>query len=340
MPVLQNNLVFSSIEELFAGRKGKPFSAANLFVREYTRRFRVMARENAVTALEVCFCQDAPLPFSPFATTLVGANLPVDLKSLCVELSAEMEHPDDWQSWILTAEYSTRVPKGGPDLRFQVGDPSRPEYIGNQPWLMRPEIEWDFVEKSNNAKVVDLNGKPYLNSARQPFQPPYSGENAYPVLVLTRNERDVSQDLINSYAYAVNSDVFLGAPPETAQILPFRAVEEYQGDTSFFRITYRVRFQNERNKDGTIKTWQPRVLDCGLCELMPFNVLGIPFRGEPVPIFGPGGVAVAHPRLLDGKGGKKLPDPQTGVIDPVYIDFVDYPKKPFAALLTGGLGGP
>lgn len=331
--VIQNNVtLFRSFGEIWAGRRGKSFQRS--MVREYTRKFRAIVTDRDATPDDICFADGAPLPFSPFVSA-VRADLR-DIRALCVELSAEQEHTDDWQSWILTAEYSTDVPEGGPDLRFQVNRrPADPAYIGNQPWLWRPKIEWDFQERNNAAPVKDLDGLPYLNSAIQPFNPPANFEEAYPVLVVIRNELNVDQTLINKYSYAVNSDDFLGAPPGCAQCLPLRATEQYQGDMEFFRVTYRIRFSTEEDENGDLIDWQPRVLDCGTMKLQ--KILGLPYSNQPVPIFR-NGHAVTYPVLLDGNGSPKQPNTK-GVIEPVFLKFRKYPARPFAKIMTGGLGG-
>jgi hypothetical protein len=333
-------------DELFDGRRGKVFDDGHR--REYIRRFRVVVKTNRVNAELVCLCPGLPEPWSmyfpPGPVDVNGNALPyiTDVKAICIGLEAEPEHKDDWQSWIVTARYGSHPSQLKPNVNARA---SRWFSAANRPDYQRPKLSWS-TESHQVAATKDLAGDWFINSAMQPFSPPYMLDLLVPVLTIVRYQSKITQETINHYAFAVNDAPFLGAHVDQAQIFSISATEEYLGDEVWYKTEIKIRFApSDQNPDGSyIFSWQPRLLDAGLMELVKWD--GVPHPvppdlGKPRTILGPGGHPISSPVLLDGDGsqGKPKPpgDPDEGTIVPYYIEFYARRRVKFSDLFTYGL---
>lgn len=347
MPAIANNRFFSFIDELFAGRRGTPFSAD--MKRDYVRRFRVTVKEKDIAAVSVCSCPGLPWAYSPYQT---ATGTEYDLLALLVKMTAEPEHEDDWQNWIVTCEYSTELPAGGGATGGgaaggpvgtggnlgQVGRPNQGSGALNNPEMEPPELDWDF-EVVQRHRPKDLDGRPYVNSAGQPLTPAPSQEEVYAVLNYTRNELAFDRSVATKYAFAVNSKVFLGASPGRAQCLPPKARKVWRGSLGYWRVNYRIRFLSETSENR----FQPEYLDQGLMEIDPVS-------GGLRNILLKGGVPASQPVLLDGAGRKAVSareqsalngdNPPVGdtEITPTFLSFRTYPSLDLNTLLQKGYG--
>lgn len=320
------NAIFESCDELFSGRSGTPFDPSGK--REYIRRFRVRVFTKYIGSLGVCYCPGLPYAFSPYNS---GGGLEYDLAALMVSIQSEQESEDDWASWIITCKYSTELPAGG---KFDYGNPGSDgsggdgENVANNPEFEPPEIDWDF---ETDTKVVtrDLDGKPIVNSAGQPFDPPLSFDQAYAVLTFTRNQVFFNRQMATDFSFAVNKTTFLGAPPGAAQCMPPRAKRVFKGSISYWRVTWRVRFSRPDTVTVLgvpvvdLATWQPRILDIGTMQKVLFDSVQVPIwrGGQPVP----------GPIMLDGDG-HPAPLNEDGTITPTYLDFRIFVEQEFAEL--------
>lgn len=342
---------FRLVRELRQTREGVPFSSD--MVRTYTRRWLVIVTDNAMGAGKVCSAPGLPRPYSPY---LCPDGAEFDLLSLAIRASAEMVKADDSRAhWIVTIDYSTQMPEGGPsdnvNLGWEVGGAqNNPEM---EPW----DLEWDF-EEARVAPAKDLNSIAYLNSARQPFKPAPTFEQGRATLVIVRNQLDITRETMTGMCYAVNSDRFLRADPGTVLCLPPRAKLMFRGRQAYWRVTWRLKFNRPKPKPpgnlvaglfpdplapnfglpvdtGELESWQPEILDQGLCHLQ--IVPGLPLTGHPVPIFRQGH-PVTQPVLLDGNGQPAQPN-INNYIEPVFLRFKQFQPRPFGSIFERGLRG-
>lgn len=356
MPTLPNNPFFISVDELPYGREGVPFSADSS--REYTRRYRVRVRNQFMSAWSVARAPLLPIPFAPYLDETATER---DLFCLLIRRRAVQENGDDWESWIVEDNYSTKLPERGPFDAGQPGDQNNP---ADEP----PEIEWD-QEIVHQVPYVDLNGVPYLNSAGMAFTPAPVQSKAYPILHFSFNTLRFDVDMASDYAYALNEDTFLGRTKGLVQCLPIKAKLTWRGQMSHWKVHVQFRFYatTPLPADPTkgpvpkvigigsilgqnnMSTFQPLLLDQGLMQYSFDDVGGtynLDSNGNPfvVPIMGKAGVAISQPVCLDGSGRKAkparyIPSPlvpglQVPVIDPVFIQFKQFPYKRFADLFT------
>ncbi len=327
-------------DEVFKSRGGTPYSASDLH-RDYARYFRVIVTKAQVGSNGVCqYVVDNFDGVGPYALYQSADSLEWDELALCIKISAERESEDDWANWIVSVEYSTRIPDNGPDFVGLGWDG-----IGSQnnPELVVPEIEWDY-EIINKAPAADLDNKAFVNAARQPFKPAPSYEYAHPILVIKRNQLTFDRATASKFAFAVNGDVFMGADPGSAQCFPVRAKKKFMGTYGYYACVYRIRFAEPlpsvfaalipaaAAKDMDSFEYDFR-LNEGFCTLQsnPLN----PFDfGKPVPILGPGGTPIPQPDLLDLAGQRVAPD-ALGVRKPEFIKFRIRRRQTFAPLLAG-----
>lgn len=325
-------------------RSGTPFDATGR--RTYHQVWQVVTTNKWMGPIAAAFAPGTPLPFAPYIS---GNGVEYDLFALCVRKQAKAVTGDnaDWSQWEVEVDYDTQMPEGGKPSEF--GSPGGGDYGGtggqgqqgssNNPELEPPDIEWDF-EVVNKPKQRDLDKLPFTNSANQPFTPAPTFEVCYPVLVYTRNELDFNRARAAKYCFAVNSTNFLGAAENTVLCLPPKAKKMFRGPYNYWRTSYRFKFAPLKD-DGLPESWQPEILDQGLCELQ--KVAGRPFHMKPVPITRGTGIPITQPVLLDGTGEVQEPFQIGGVWHPptpVYIKRRVYRAEDLNALLMSGLGGP
>lgn len=341
---------FLMVDELRETRDGTPFSAD--YEGTYVRRFLVVFNNTVdnkfLGSHAACRAPGIPLPFAPYQT---ADGKEWDLSSLMIRVSAHQQIGEDRYHWIVTCEYSNKVPEGGVPLEVGYGSDTAGAQM--EPQKQPPEIEWDF-EVVNRAPRKDLRNKAFLNSAAQPFKPSPTFEFGRAVLVMTRNELDFDRKRATRYAFAVNSDKFLGCEPGTVQCMPPRAKQMFRGSIVYWRVSYRLRFGVSAPKDTRVgrggqllsgavqaagldteklETWQPEILDAGLCEI---NKIAITQNyGKQIPIFRDG-IPISQEVLLDGTGSVLKPD-KDGEFTPVYLKFYIYRQEPFIPLLDVGL---
>ena len=278
----------------------------------------------------------------------------IDSTVVCVQLSAKLvpqNEEDNRYWWVVTAVYSNDAPDEGIPAQTFVGSVG----IGSQanPWQEPPMYRYES-EVIQRADPNDLEGNPYVNSAQQPFTPPFTVERARRILTITRNQETFDFALADAYSFAVNSDDFspLGTgtpvPPGCAQCFPIHAEHAQRGIISFWRVTYRIRIGATFSRIyGHVlgvplyvterESFRPvRILDAGMCRLQT-SILQPGFM-RPIPIIGPGGYPISQPVLLDGSGQPATASTITGRIPATYREFKPYPAKPFTPILTTGIG--
>ncbi len=350
LQVGQNTYLWWADEKLDS-RTGTPWMAGG--ARNYTRKWLVKVKDNRLGA-NVILRAMGLFPYMTYATPDGG-----DWDTQALLVSARLEDPVDVLDGyhkIVVAEYSTEMPPGGPVFSLFGIDPAGAQ---NNPEMVPPEVEWDG-EVIREAPPYDLDKKAYLNSANQPYKPAPSFEKAHAVLIYTRNQLSYNNREHVRYSFAVNSDTFLGEAPGTVQLLPPRAKMGWIGAKSYWRVTYRFRFNspegprptNTVTSSGTglpvapaprevfdplkspLRSWQPQILDCGTMQLQKVWAGGPNFNFA-VPIFR-GAHAVTEPVLLNGSGVEQRTRDANNQLIPVYNAYRQFLAIPFTPILVTG----
>jgi len=325
---------YIDLTEIIDTSSGKPFISGG--TRQYTRKWNVIVRQKGMGTGAVCSHPNLPKPYASYQS---HDGVEFDLLAVLVDYQARRKVEDEYYHWIVEATYSTEVPEGGIPALTLFGH----DALGSQnsPWLDRPVVEWDW-EETTESPARDLDGKPYVNSASMPFMPAPAFPVARQVLLVSRNESAYSRVTAQNYAYAVNSDVFLGADPGTVRSSPVRMKVQNRGPLQYYRTTYRLVFNlpyeplpGEQVPAGKLRSWQPEILDQGTHQLQKIPL--VPFYGKPVPIIRYGS-PVHHPVLLDGFGRELLPNVD-GTFTPQYRKFKRFKSFPFAPIIETGIFG-
>lgn len=343
-----NDAKFLKVDEKIETQRGRPFSSA--YVRNYTRIFLVVTDDRELGASYVCGAPGVPRPYSIYQT---ADGQEYDLFAVLVDYDVSRLVVDGHYHWTVVCNYSTEVPEEGipDDVGFETEIGRETFGPHNEPWLRPAVWHWEW-EETTHAPATDLDGRAYLNSARQPFSPPPTFPIARSILVVIQNEQNFDRTIAELYNYAVNADVFLDADPGTAQCLPIKSEPRNLGPLRYYRNTYRIRFGLPKPADPyaldallpwdgidketednvlTLQSFQPRILDQGFCRLQQVG----PHIDRPVPIFRPGN-SITQPALLNGNGQEVTPD-GNGRLVPYFIPFRQYHSRFFAPIIEGGV---
>ena len=309
--------------------------------RGFERYFRVWTTNPLYGPNEICNAAGLPAPYEPY---FLNGGVDSDATCVMVELSARLDpqsEEDNRYIWIVTAKYSNDVPDEGIPSQTFIGNVETGSQ--SQPWLEPAMIRYES-EVLQRAEPNDLNGDPYVNSANQPFSPPFTMERARRILVITRNQRTFDFNAVDAYSFATNSDIFTppgssaSVAPGEAQCFPIHGEHAQRGSVEFWKVSYRIRIGvkiSVWNDAGTVLTLQResfrpvRVLDAGMGRSIPAP---LPGAGLPVPIF-VGGFPISQPVCLNGFGQPAVPP-----FKPKYRQFSPYPAMPFTALINNGIG--
>jgi hypothetical protein len=283
-------MAVTSIVELFEGRNGS-FSASD--GRRYYRKFLVLTNN--------------PLDGPQTVKTALGANYgdryqPVgstDNDQFCYLESLDAAQDEgDALGWIVTATYSwfdSLTAGGGPKanpLKFPI------------------DVTWGW----RNVQVpvqYDVNNKPVLNTANDPFDPPLMKDDARQIITIVRNEAFYNVVQAFNYRNAVNSDSFAGYNPQMCRMLPITAKNVFHQDIGWYaQVTYQVEINSPNGH-------RPFVLNIGMRKISQTT-------NQPIPIL-LNGIPISKPMLLTAAGFLAKPtDP------PYFIQPQIYFELPFA----------
>lgn len=333
------------------GTEGTPFSSSGN--RKYTKHYYVKVAQR-VSPQTACRCPGIPRPYTKF-NAYRSNPWEADAQdnfALAVEISAKLIDDKEFSWWVVTVEYSTQMPDGGPVSHLSMRMPNELGGIQNVPWELPARLTWD-TEEYQEAVDVDLDDKPYMNAAGTPFIPAATVTRTYRVLTIVRNE-SINNFESNQKFYdnVVNLYDFRGNEPGYALCKAPRGEEMFFGRTQYVKATYRVIMKRRiRRGDGTYTPgWQPRYLNAGLYQKQ--SLFNIPVSNKTVPIIMFGRQAT-QPQLLNAAGtvqteryARPEPDPGydvlpfppahlVGQLKPVWVDFREYPAVDLRILLRG-----
>jgi len=166
----------------------------------------------------------------------MGASYESGDDAILIEKDAEEIEANVWE---VECRYSSRH---GPDAK-------------DDPTDEQPRIACSSA-KYQKAAVKDLEGKAFLNSAGDPFDPPPMFEETHFVLTHVRNE--VSYSAVQAFAYinSINNAAWLGAGKGEVKMERYAGVKKYANDDIYWEVTREFHW----NPEG----WDPLlVLDAG-----------------------------------------------------------------------------
>ncbi len=247
---------------------------------------------------------------------------------LCRSMSAKQDEGAP-QKWIAAAEYSSE-PLSLLEQQIQFVPP-----------LERPAKIRQRKSKYQKGQTKDINGKPYLNSAGDPVDPPIELPRGYPLYVITKNVAAtpaafmLDGDAINSYPFFIE-DLYVAE--YQARIDDWdRSDLQFENDIDgnlweYYVLTWTIElnlFDVDPNTGGP-GGWLVVYLDQGLRQLRYVAGVGVTNKRYNILDDSVPPQPITSPALLDG-AGRTLTNPTTDT--PKYItrhgyfevDFNDFP---------------
>ncbi len=308
--------------------------------RSYRRRFRITTRFPGVgpgvvrEAAKLLYGVEVGATYER-GNSLVDPFYETDDFSFCVGIRAYCTGGDGCD-WAVDVAYEPIDP--------QVFD----EYVEN-PLLAPMEIDPQTVKYQRSIDVdydqatIDAtgSGKPIVNSADDPFDPPVMRDHSRYVLTVVRNEAIDIRQAVNGvywddskpelYNDHVNKTTFFGRAPHKVKVDSITARIAwhpglYDPTTSpplsgyYAQVTYVYHINPE--------TWDAKPLDQGYRKKDPTTHVQQQILID--------GIPATSPVLLDGTGKPAVPDVTTHKIPPTYLSFQVYPAVDLRTALKMG----
>jgi hypothetical protein len=140
-----------------------------------------------------------------------------------------------------------------------------------------------------------LDGKPVLNSAKQPFNPPLMVDIPISVYTINRKEYRNPQQKIDGMIHTINHSAFWGKAKQTLLVEDINATENRQFGTNTKR-SWDVSYSLAYNR----LTWLNYILDNGTLQIDPSD----PEKKKTIEILDDKGSPVTSSYPLDGYGVK------------------------------------
>lgn len=240
-----------------------------------------------------------------------GGQTEQDTGSFAQSITPEQDS-EDGKQWMVTIDY------GPQDIRTLYGESHLSDGTLD-PTERVWEVYWDSA-KYELSKPTDNSSPPkyYKNTANDPLLDPPGYEETRPVLKLIHVEPRYNEALANSFRNTINSDVFLGCPPNTVkcreiggEMLPF------DPDWGIpWKITYEFEFRVDEAGDG----FKQRILNAGLRYKK--GGTGNAINADD------GNGRESRDIVFLAKNGDKLADGA----DPILLDFTEFPSSDFSLL--------
>lgn len=230
------------------------------------------------------------------------------LQSIRAEQSTE-QGADGSMQWSVTLEYAPY------DVAHQLGTSDI-----NQGIICPTDASIDiFFEqaKYKRYKPEDEGSppQPYLNTVGDPLLNTPETEETRPILTIVRNESTYNDAYASQFKDSVNSDEFLGFPPNTVKCADIKAERFYDPDWGYwFRVSYRFEFRDDDDGNG----YSQLVLNAGYRQLV--NGAGTPVN-----------ITIAGQQITDAVALQKdgSYDPAG---EPYFLTFSEFPSVDFSGL--------
>jgi hypothetical protein len=231
-----------SFDELHEGRKGE--WELEKGHRTYTRVYRVFTDGNL---------DDSTVVFNSVLMPALGAAYPWDAGALCLKKSATPVN-DLFTEWLLHCEYDSKLPF--------------PEQTNKDPTARNPK--WVFgTSKYQKALQYDTYGLPMVNSACQPFDPPFEVEASRPTIEITVWKATFSYPFVTSVVSCINNNTWNGFSKWQVKCESCNVTQIWENNQQCWELKYNLTI----NTEG----WQPiKILDQGLYERVCVDSSGNP----------------------------------------------------------------
>lgn len=310
----------TTVNEIWQGRD---YSINYKRERNYTRCFRVIVDDPLMYQGQVVDAFVAAMGIEIGDEYDTGSES--DPYALVEEINASQDS-ESWCTWTVKVRYTTvfDIPEAGGEPGTGTGGGSEsgdsgttPGNLEDNPIDRRTVWEYDgqFVTRATDR---DLDGKPFINSARQYLIPPQEIEDKQMLITVSKNFQFFDQNVfVQSYMGAVNVSTWKTYPAGYLRIVDFKCKNEFFGNSRYFAVTV--------NMLSNPALWNPtKILDAGLCERVAVGGGNFELRE----IKDGWGNTISSPVLLNGNGLRLTGTASTGVV----LSFRKYPWVDFNGL--------
>jgi hypothetical protein len=276
----------TSVREIWNGREGEIDDALR---RRFTRVFRVLTSSNLDGPETVRSHASIPQVGAAYQTTTE-----TDIGALVKRVRVQQDQ-DEPGVWIAACEYDSEI--------------IDPDLIEENPLDVPADIEWS-TERYERAVETDQDGLVVRNSAKDPYDPPYTIPTGSQVLTIVRNEATYDPFVAHGFLFSVNTMVFFGKAAKSMLCVQFDGRRAFKNAVEYWVVTYKFLHR--------VDLWNPtRLLDAGYREVVSGNWRAIRDEGFPT----------SRPALLDNAGARLA----SGAT-PLYNSFRFYVEKDFGTL--------
>lgn len=246
-----------------------------------------------------------------------------------IQLINVQQETEDGKQWVVTIGY-------GPfDIWHELGN-TNATFGSFNPLDFPAIVRWQTA-KYHRYYPQDINGFPYINTAGDPLENPPEREESTQCLTLILWTPTYSEPFAQSYRDTVNSDAFLGFPPNTVKCKDIDGERFYTSDYGYvWRVKYEFEIRQlvltDQNGISTTYGWQALVLNAGYRAFG--GATGVAGPIAPIVL---GGIPVANPVILQPDGTYIAPA-NFGVVQglqglqALYLTFQNFPMSVFANL--------
>lgn len=290
--------------------------------RIYTNRLKVYTSSRTVGPIAVLYslpCRIGDPYIFPLITTGPTETDPGSfLRSVRAAPSPDAQ---DNRQWTVTLEYEpfdVVSLLGNSDIGYGIINPLDAALVvyWSEPakyQIYKPEDESGGIDPETGEQTP---GAPYLNTIGQPLLNPPATEESRPILFVVRNESQYDDEWASTFKDTVNSDEFLGYPPNTVKCRDIKGERQYDADWGWwFRVTYQFEFRDDDDGNG----FTTLIANMGYQQ----KVNG---SGNPVNVVDANGATITDAVPLQ-KDGSYQPGEE-----PYFIPFQAFPMSEFAQL--------
>lgn len=240
------------------------------------------------------------------------------LQSIRARRSTEHDQAGNviWTANLTYAPFDVAHQLGTSMIQYGLIDPLEryPEVIANDAKYERYK---PYDETPADPEDSSAGGPlPFVNTVGDPLLDPPKTEETRPTIRFIRNESTYNDDYASQFKDSVNSDEFLGYPPNTAKCSSIGNERIYDPDWgNYFRVTYD--FEMRDDDDG--KGYTLEVLNAGYRQL-------VNGAGSPVNVVDGDGNTVTDAVPLQENGA------YTPAAEPFYLQFMEFPQVAFEGL--------
>lgn len=234
-----------------------------------------------------------------------GQQYPEDGGAIVTTVDPVQER-EQQKVWRVAVNYASKF----------VNLPSEDGQLAQNP-LERPAIISWSTTPIEKTFPKDLDGKPFVDAAKTPLDPPPAIPFSNLILTIQRNEAGIDPFRIVGFTNGVNAGDFIGIPRNHALMIGFIANQGFENGIAFWDVSY----QFEVSKDS----WIPfLILNAGPRYHPPFKSTGGDFFGtnleKLVVAKDSDGVSHNGKVLLNAEGGLLNPNPGDDN-PPIFLEF-------------------